>query len=213
MIYGYYSEGGSVQATNEDVWTLIEEAVLDAVDCERLESLRVGPMRDLEVSELIDVSDIIDLAQDGRLTPDNVVEVITERAAERIEEGHAYYDSREAKVAFRRIVQEHKNETEGAPALIAWAEEHVSLDPSRYCDGRFPLPLEHVEGEWRFGCRDVEPPPSQGFVTYATEPSPETGHVGWCWWALGKMGDAATLAQAMHAVRQHINKAIYGDGL
>lgn len=33
-------------------------------------------------------------------------------------------------------------------------------------------------------------------ITYASEPSPETGHVGWYWWALGKMGEAKTYAEA-----------------
>lgn len=38
-------------------------------------------------------------------------------------------------------------------------------------------------------------------VTYATEPSPETGHVGWYWWALGKMGEAPTYEAAKAAAQ------------
>lgn len=36
-------------------------------------------------------------------------------------------------------------------------------------------------------------------VTYATEPSPETGHVGWCWWAQGRMGEANSYEAACAA--------------
>ena len=36
----------------------------------------------------------------------------------------------------------------------------------------------------------------QALVTYAETESPETGHVGWCWWALGKMGESATYEAA-----------------
>lgn len=65
------------------------------------------------------------------------------------------------------------------------------------------LPSEYHEGEWRL--------PSQqeawGYVTYTEEPSPETGHAGWCWWALGKMGDAPTYETARAAVEREIRAA------
>jgi len=53
--------------------------------------------------------------------------------------------------------------------------------------------LEFVRGAWvPAGDEDAI-----ALVTYATSPSPETGHVGWCWWAKGKMGDAGSLEGAM----------------
>lgn len=53
--------------------------------------------------------------------------------------------------------------------------------------------LEFVRGAWvPAGDEDA-----LALVTYATSPSPETGHVGWCWWAKGKMGDAGSLEGAM----------------
>lgn len=60
--------------------------------------------------------------------------------------------------------------------------------------------LEFVRGKW-LPAGDVEP---HALVTYAAEPSPETGHVGWCWWARGKMGDAPTLAAAMLAAEKNL---------
>ena len=69
--------------------------------------------------------------------------------------------------------------------------------------------IEWVEGEWRYYRRDAEPAEAAACITFATEASPETGHVGWCWWALGKMGDASSLDEAkakaeavMHVVRR-----------
>jgi hypothetical protein len=32
---------------------------------------------------------------------------------------------------------------------------------------------------------------------HTTQPSPETGHEGWVWWAQGRMGEAASLKEAM----------------
>ena len=43
-------------------------------------------------------------------------------------------------------------------------------------------------------------------ITYTDEPSPETGHVGWCWWARGSMGDAPTYEAARDAAVAEIQR-------
>jgi hypothetical protein len=57
---------------------------------------------------------------------------------------------------------------------------------------RGELCIEYLDGEWR--------QPGEGepwaVISYTEEPSPETGHIGWVWWAQGKMGDAPTLVVA-----------------
>jgi hypothetical protein len=57
---------------------------------------------------------------------------------------------------------------------------------------RGELCSEYFEGEWRQPS-EVE---AWAVISYTEEPSPETGHVGWVWWAQGRMGDAPTLAAA-----------------
>lgn len=37
-------------------------------------------------------------------------------------------------------------------------------------------------------------------------PSPETGHVGWCWWAMGSMGDAPSYEAARDAAVAEIQR-------
>lgn len=194
--WGYYYEGGSVQAESNDMWEILSCGIEQADEDERMHALRVGPLTDLNIAELLDADDVFELAKEGRLTPDVISAVVSERVGERVEEGRAYFAGPEAKAAFRRVIQAHTNEVDGAPAVLAWAREHITLDPSSYCDGMSPLPIEYVEGEWRYGCRDPEPPEAAACIVYTTEPSPETGHIGWCWWALGKMGAARTLREA-----------------
>ena len=63
---------------------------------------------------------------------------------------------------------------------------------------RTVVPLEFYDGRWSVGHSEREP---DAVITYATEPCMETGHVGWCWWAKGRMGDATTLAEAMKRAR------------
>jgi hypothetical protein len=66
------------------------------------------------------------------------------------------------------------------------------------------LPTEYFEGEWHFP--KAEGPEPWAVITYADEPSPETGHVGWCWWALGAMGDAPTYEAARDAAEAEIQR-------
>jgi hypothetical protein len=65
---------------------------------------------------------------------------------------------------------------------------------------------EYVAGEWRFPADDGAEPAA--VVTYAEEPSPETGHVGWCWWALGAMGEAASYTDACAAAESALKKRL-----
>lgn len=60
------------------------------------------------------------------------------------------------------------------------------------------LHTEFWDGKWHWPS-NADP---QAVVTYASEPSPETGHVGWVWWALGRMGDAKTYEEARAAAEQ-----------
>lgn len=59
------------------------------------------------------------------------------------------------------------------------------------------VPTEFYGGEWHFP--EAEGPDPLAVITYSWDPSPETGHVGWMWWALGAMGDAPTYEAARDA--------------
>jgi len=66
------------------------------------------------------------------------------------------------------------------------------------------VPTEFFEGEWHFPKADGPEP--WAVITYTQEPSPETGHVGWCWWAMGAMGDAPTYEAARDAAVAEIQR-------
>lgn len=197
MSFGWYYDGCTVQDEDADVWELIGRAVETAADDERMHALLVGEMHDCEAGELFDEQDVISMSDDGRLSADEILEVISERHGERVYDGIATMDDAAAKPALRRIIQAHRCAEDAAPSIVAWVRKYIALDPHIACMGRKPLPIEHMLGEWHWGsCSEYEP---DAVITYAAEPSPETGHVGWVWWARGKMGDAPTLADAMRA--------------
>lgn len=62
------------------------------------------------------------------------------------------------------------------------------------------LPTEYVCGEWIMSGQ-AEP---DAVVTYTREPGPETGHVGWCWWARGKMGESRDYMAARDAAEHSL---------
>lgn len=68
------------------------------------------------------------------------------------------------------------------------------------------LPTEFVAGEWIMSGQ-AEP---DAVVTYTRKPGPETEHVGWCWWARGKMGESrdymAARGAAEHSLIAHAAK-------
>lgn len=66
------------------------------------------------------------------------------------------------------------------------------------------VPTEFFEGEWHFS--KANGPEPWAVISYAHEPSPETGHIGWVWWALGKMGDAPTYEAACAAAVAEIQR-------
>ena len=68
------------------------------------------------------------------------------------------------------------------------------------------VPTELVNGEWRFPT--IEGPEPSAVITYTDEPSPETGDVGWCWWAYGSMGCAPTYEGACRAAEAEIKRRI-----
>lgn len=70
------------------------------------------------------------------------------------------------------------------------------------------LPTEYVCGEWIMSGQ-AEP---AAVVTYASEPSPETGHEGWCWWALGKIGEARDYMSAREAAEKSIRAHAKASG-
>lgn len=68
------------------------------------------------------------------------------------------------------------------------------------------VPTEFFEGEWHFPKADGPEP--WAVITYTDEPSPETGDVGWCWWAYGSMGCAPTYEGACRAAEAEIKRRI-----
>lgn len=72
------------------------------------------------------------------------------------------------------------------------------------------MATEFYNGKWNIP--EVEGPEPLAIVTYTDEPSPETGHAGWCWWSLGKMGEAASYheacAQAVAALPESVRREL-----
>ena len=200
----YHKDRPRLVADGHDIWQVIEDGV--AYDPEDASKLLVGSMQSACVSDCIDEDDIVSLCDDGRLKALHILECIDERYGECVDDGRAHFlcSDREAQEALDRVVALYTDRDTAAGHIIHWAGEHIEFDPSCYCEGKPAIPIEYVEGEWVFGGSEGD---AAAVITYAAEPSPETGHVGWCWWALGKMGDAKTVHEARQAAESVLLEA------
>lgn len=145
-----------------------------------------------------------DVANGDATQAKHLLYAVHEQIADLVFEGRAFFkcSDREADAAIVKLFAEQGTDDVSAVAraIHAWLKANFELEPETVCDGWEALPIELVNGKWRHGERDQsDSREHDAVITYATEPSPETGHVGWCWWALGKMGDAKTLHEAMRA--------------
>ena len=210
--FGWYLDDGLFGRTMDTLDDVIEEAVAQNAEDDNLSLVRVGPMVNIVPSDIVDLDDllqaILDQDDDERGDPKDVARdlicLADERVAEMVRDGEVCTEVTDEAVAdmrdlITRFVTINGDTTEAKPgvgaALAAWLNKHVEPDPPSYCEGEPALPRELIGGEW---CTHREGEPD-AVITYTTEPSPETGHVGWIWWANGKMGETKTYAEAKAA--------------
>ncbi len=213
--YGWYTDGDEIiGGTGDDVAELVNEAIAEFAAGEALiaknhghsdeevrqsvtdfiRKMRVGEMRTIEVDQLINEQDINEYGWEDSPPMGEVDcwELIDVRLWDVVSDGQASIikDSAPFPVA-------DKDGQVDATAILEWARNNIVFDPPQYCYGRNPLPMCLVNGAWIWGDNKHEDADVQACIVYTTEPSPETGHMGWVWWALGRMGDANTLQDAM----------------
>ena len=215
MKFGWYYIRDSFGATHDDVWSAVEEAITKGAERGRLADVRVGEMRRIDFDELLSVEDVVehieeDIANGDATTAEHLLASVHEQIQDLVFEGRAFFkcSDQEADAAIVAFFAKHCTfEVWGlARAIHAWFKANVALEPETVCDGWGPLPIELVDGKWRCGERGADyGREAEAVITYATEPSPETGHVGWVWWAQGKMGDAESLQAAREAAEAALN--------
>lgn len=196
--FGWYPEDGSVRDEDDNVWALIERAFMETKEeGGDVGRILVGPM-DGWLDSLLDEDDVQSLRDDDELCAERVCDVVSERHGERVDDGRARM-TREGEAAFP---------TNGANAeIVAWAKSHVELDPPLVCEGRDPLPIRLVDGEWVFGTKRGI---TQARVDYNYDEDD-----GWDWCSIVgsavREGKAASLAEAMSAaVRATLTATVDG---
>lgn len=210
--FGWYLDDGFFGDTTDTLDEAIQEGVEESAEDGNVSRVRVGEMWNITPSFLVELDDlenaVLDRYEGDKIHVPDVVRSLLELAdsmvADMVQEGEVCTTVTDEAVAdMRALLDRFVTESGGSvqiqpgakEALAAWADKHIEPDPATYCEGKPALPRELIGGEW---CVHSEGEPD-AVITYATEPSPETGHVGWMWWAKGKMGDAKTYAEAKAA--------------
>jgi hypothetical protein len=172
--FGWYIEGGSLCGEYDTYDDAVAAALEEGHAGDR--RLRVGPMRDFDVANLLDVDDVIELLDlEDALNTRRVCELAAERAGDIIEEGTCRaFPS--AGAALRDWASEYLIVTAkpGAEdALAQWAKQSLCPDPSRYCAGE-ALPREERPTFDELVAR-VPPLPTTGLASAESPPDDEEG--------------------------------------
>jgi hypothetical protein len=204
--FGWYYEGGTVQGTAETLDDAIEDAALS--DPSAMHRILIGPMKGLPARDLVDVEDVVELIaeHDALGVLDRVVDVASERADEVVEEGRCWIALHDRAAALEALLEWHgAHEQPGCEqALADWCDRYLQVEPSTYCDGEHAIPITLRDGVWKQERSEDE---GDAVISYASEPCMETGE-GWVWWAHGRKGSSATLADAKFAVLQALARKV-----
>lgn len=155
MKYGWYYEGCPVRGTSEDIWQLLDDAIVDASTNNRLNILRFGKMVTTTVNELINKTDIIHSLWDHSVH-DTILNMVNNRYNNNHVHGCnacAYFSNRENAIeAIKRIDMFQVNISDVAIDISKWATAHIEFNPPEHCiDGVYPLPIMYHRRQWFVG--------------------------------------------------------------
>lgn len=197
--YGWYFEGvGVIEGRSHDLWELIEWAVKEASERGLLRELRVGVLHQAMVSDYINSEDVEELSvavDDSRdtdtrpITAIDILGFVDDAHSNSVTVGTAYLRAR-ASIEF-------PSDTACAQDVVDWACSNISLDPETVCNGRYPLPIEWIEGEWVFGSKSDKM--EDAVITPMLRMVPAGGIDIWYWRAHDRRGLASSLKNAMRA--------------
>lgn len=133
MTYGWYLEGGRFGDTGSELQPLIESA-LASTSPEKVKDIRVGEMREADVSNYIDIDHILEHLENGYvLTPGFLVDMVGTQYHDVVDDGSAYLIQGAAAWRYKSPFDTDKGYAEW---VAKWAAENIALDPEEVCDGR-----------------------------------------------------------------------------
>lgn len=193
--FGWYYEESYARSGHSSQWAAIQDACEDMLDCDDNRTILVGPMRRLAVRDFLRLDDLRELAEEERLSGDEIVELIASRMYDEV--GGCDYGARMSAAQTLELdsmiggVADHQR-------ILDFVTEHTELEFDSVCDGVDPFPIQYAEGKWHCG-RNLKN--SDAEIEFNAHAGVDDSPLGFTWVVSDEDGfsgeGVATLAEAM----------------
>lgn len=204
--FGWYYEESYARAGHSSPWDAIQDACEDMLDDEANRTILVGPMRKLSVQSLLSLDDLQELAEDERLSGDEIVELIASRICDEVSDcNYGARMSAAQKLELDRMLVDGA----GHQQVLAFVAEHTDLEFESVCEGVDAFPIQYSEGKWYFG-RDLKNPDAE--IEFNAHSGVDDSPVGFTWVVNEEDGfsgeGVATLSEAMAQAEAAIGRMV-----
>lgn len=204
--FGWYYEESYAHSGHSSPWDAIQDACEDMLDDDANRTILVGPMRKLSVRSLLSLDDLQELAEDERLSGDEIVELIASRICDELSD--CDYGAR---MSAAQTLELDRMLADGADhqRVLAFVAEHADIEFESVCEGVDAFPIEYSEGKWHHG-RDLKNPDAT--IGFNAESGVDDCPVGFTWVVNEEDGfngeGVATLSEAMAQAEAAIGRMV-----
>lgn len=211
--FGWYYEESYARTGHSSQWAAIQDACEDMLDGDDNRTILVGPMRKLSVCDFLSLDNLQELAEEGRLSGDEIVELIASRMCDEV--GGCDYGAR---MSAAQALELRSMIAGGSDyqSILDFVTTYTELESDSVCDGVDPFPIQYAEGKWYSG-RNLKNPDAE--IWFNAHAGVDDSPLGFTWVVSDEDGfsgeGVATLtdamAQAEAAVTRHRTSVAKGS--
>lgn len=206
--FGWYYEESYARSGHSSQWDAIQDACEDMLDGDDNRTILVGPMRELSVQSLLSLDNLRELAEEERLSGDEIIELIASSICDEVNE--CDYGAR---MSAAQTLELDRMIDDGADhqRILDFVAEHAEFEFVSVCEGVDAFPIQHAEGKWFYG-RNLKNPDAE--IEFNAHSGVDDNPVGFTWIVNEEDGFSGegvaslneAMAQAEAAVRKVANR-------
>lgn len=202
--FGWYYEESYARAGHSSQWDAIQDACEDMLDDEDNRTIFVGPMRELSVQSFLSLDNLRELAEEERLSGDEIIELIASCMCDGINE--CDYGAR---ISAAQTLELDRVIDDGADhqRILDFVAEHTEFEFDSVCEGVDPFPIQYAEGKWFYG-RNLKNPEAE--IEFNAHAGADDSPLGFTWVVSDEDGfsgeGVASLSEAMAQAEAAVGK-------
>lgn len=146
--YGWYFEDHNANDGYTTPWDAIQDACQEMLDDDDNRAIFVGPMRKLSVRDFLTIDDLKELAEEERLSADEVVDLIACRMYDEV--GGCDYGARMSTAQTLELGSMIAGGSD-YQSILDVVTTYTELECESVCDGVDVFPIQYAKGKWHWG--------------------------------------------------------------